>query len=167
TITVYAPSHGTAIVETYADDYDVILYTPDSDYTGSDSFDYTISDGQGGESTVITVGVIVNTQPTAMDDEFLAIVQDSEDNILNVLINDYDLDYVFDGDPLTITEMSDPDNGTVTIDDNGTPLDPTDDVILYTPNFGYIGDDSFTYDISDGNGGIATGTVDITVSIPE
>jgi len=79
----------------------------------------------------------------------------------------YDPDYVFDGDPLTITEMSDPDNGTVTIDDNGTPLDPTDDVILYTPNFGYIGDDSFTYDISDGNGGIATGTVDITVSIPE
>jgi len=29
TITVYAPSHGTAIVETYADDYDVILYTPE------------------------------------------------------------------------------------------------------------------------------------------
>ena len=159
TITVYAPSHGTAIVETYADDYDVILYTPDSDYTGSDSFLYTISDGQGGEATA-TVEVIVNTQPTAVDDEFLAIVQDSEDNILNVLGNDDDLD----GDSLTITAVSETANGgTATIDDKNTP-DPTDDVVLYTPLPGYTGSDSFTYDISDGNGGTATGAVTITVS---
>jgi len=151
TITVYAPSRGTAIVETYADDYDVILYTPDSDYTGSDSFLYTISDGQGGEATA-TVEVIVNTQPTAVDDEFLAIVQDSEDNILNVLGNDDDLD----GDSLTITAVSETANGgTATIDDKNTP-DPTDDVVLYTPLPGYTGSDSFTYDISDGNGGTAT-----------
>ena len=155
------PANGTAIIDdngTPSDPTDdVILYTPDSGFTGLDSFTYTISDGQGGEATA-SVEVIVNTPPTAGDD-VATIDQDSVDNILTVLSNDSD----DDDDPLTITAVSEPANGTATIDDNGTPLDPTDDVILYTPLVGYTGSDSFTYDISDGNGGTATGTVTITV----
>jgi len=140
---------------------DVILYTPSPGFTGVDSFTYTISDGLSEEDAVAIVEVFVNALPTAGDDDFPTIVQNSVDNVLNVLINDYDDD---NGDLLTITEMSDPANGTATIDDNGTPSDPTDDVILYTPLPGYVGSDSFTYDISDGNGGTATGTVTITVN---
>jgi hypothetical protein len=37
-------------------------------------------------------------------------------------------------------------------------------VVTYTPATDYVGTDSFTYTISDGNGGTATGTVNITVN---
>jgi hypothetical protein len=36
--------------------------------------------------------------------------------------------------------------------------------VRYTPNPDYHGSDSFTYDISDGNGGVATATVNVTVN---
>jgi hypothetical protein len=38
------------------------------------------------------------------------------------------------------------------------------DDVRYTPATGYTGSDSYTYTISDGNGGTAVGTVDVTVT---
>lgn len=38
------------------------------------------------------------------------------------------------------------------------------DSLRYTPNAGYSGADSFTYEISDGNGGVATATVNVTIN---
>ncbi|WP_181368979.1 Ig-like domain-containing protein [Flavobacterium pallidum] len=35
-------------------------------------------------------------------------------------------------------------NGTATVNNNGTPNDPTDDTIDYTPNANFNGSDSFT-----------------------
>ncbi|MEO1706898.1 MAG: Ig-like domain-containing protein [Pseudomonadota bacterium] len=61
-----------------------------------------------------------------------------------------------DGDPLTITATTQPDNGTVTINPNGT--------LTYTPDPNFEGTDTFTYTISDGNGGTDTATV--TVNVP-
>ena len=50
------------------------------------------------------------------------------------------------------------------INDNGTPGDPTDDFIDYTPAAGFAGTDTFTYTIGDGNGGTDTATVTVTVN---
>ncbi|MGK4567250.1 Ig-like domain-containing protein [Flavobacterium sp. 3HN19-14] len=55
-------------------------------------------------------------------------------------------------------------NGTVTVNDNGTPNDPTDDTVTYTPNANFFGSDSFTYTITDASGDTATATVNVTIN---
>src|SRR5690606_8608499 len=56
-----------------------------------------------------------------------------------VLDNDLDIDF---NDILTVssTSISDPEHGSLTL---------TDNVYTYTPHEGYIGDDSFSYQICD------------------
>ena len=53
--------------------------------------------------------------------------------------------------------------GTVTVDDNGTPNDPTDDTVIYTPALDFNGTDTFDYTITDADGDTSTATVTITV----
>ena len=52
---VGSPSHGTVVNNSGTS----VTYTPTTDYYGSDSFTYTISDGHGGTATA-TVAVTVN-----------------------------------------------------------------------------------------------------------
>ncbi|MEM1335804.1 MAG: Ig-like domain-containing protein, partial [Actinomycetota bacterium] len=61
--------------------------------------------------------------------------------------------------------MSQGANGTVAIDDKGT-ADTTDDTVSYTPDGAFEGEDSFTYTISDGEGGSDTATVTVSVQKP-
>src|SRR3990172_2096864 len=118
--------------------------------------------GGGGGTTAATVNVDVtnlNDAPDAIDDA-ATVDEDATGNPIDVLANDTDRD----GDQLMITTVADPAQGTAAIDDAGTPGDPSDDVITYTPDAGFTGTDAFTYDISDGNGGSDTATVSVTVT---
>ena len=69
----------------------------------------------------------------------------------NVLVNDTDPD----GDELSVLTNTQPANGKVTMNPDGT--------FTYTPNAGFIGEDSFSYTVIDGNGGYDQTTVHITV----
>ena len=53
---------------------------------------------------------------------------------------------------------------TQVIDSNSTPGNPSDDIILYTPNLDFVGSDTFQYTICDDNNNCATGTVTVTVT---
>ncbi|MFC1923843.1 C25 family cysteine peptidase [Chloroflexota bacterium] len=143
---------------------DWVDYSPDADYNGFDSFTYDISDGNGGTDTAtvyINVSAVNNAPDAINDGDPIAIdvPEDSVDFPINVLVNDTDPD----GDDLEITAVSDPANGSAAINDNGTSGDTTDDWVDYSPDADYNGSDSFTYDISDGNGGTDTATVYIDV----
>ncbi|WP_412093206.1 cadherin-like domain-containing protein [Crocosphaera watsonii WH 8501] len=70
---------------------------------------------------------------------------------MNVLENDSDVD----GDTLTLTQFTDTSNGILTNNNNGT--------FTYTPDQGFIGTDSFTYTVTDGQK-TSTATAQITVS---
>ncbi|MCX6047968.1 MAG: cadherin-like domain-containing protein [Chloroflexi bacterium] len=72
---------------------------------------------------------------------------------LNVLANDS----VANGGALIITSVSKPQFGTATT--NGQ-------TVTYTPNTNFVGNDNFSYFVSDGKGGTATGSVSITVNGP-
>ena len=63
-----------------------------------------------------------------------------------------------------ISIVAPPTNGTATVNDSGTPNDPTDDTVDYTPDPNYNGPDGFTYEICDSNGDCDTATVSITVN---
>jgi large repetitive protein len=133
-----------------------VSYTPNANYCGPDSFTYTISDGNGGSDTAtvsITV-TCVNDNPDAVNDT-ATVAEDSGANAINVLANDTAAPDT--GETLTITAVTQGANGSVAITGGGTGL-------TYTPNANYCGPDSFTYTISDGNGGTDTATVSITVT---
>ena len=146
------PNHGTILAAGTADhDGRTVTYTPDPDFNGSDGFTYTISDGNGGTDTAtVTVTVAsVNDRPVAEND---AAATDEDTSVtIEVLVNDYDED----GDPLNITAVDRPGTGTATV---------RGESVLYAPNPGFHGADSFTYTVSDGNGGSATASVAITVA---
>ena len=114
---------------------------------------YEVSDGNGGtaQATVDITVDSVNDDPNAADDGFTT----DEDVALtgSVLGNDNDID----GDTVIVntTSVSDPANGTVVLNSDGT--------FTYTPNADFFGSDSFVYEVTDGNGGTAQATVDITV----
>jgi len=128
-----------------------VTYTPDADFNGSDSFTYTINDGRGGTDTA-TVNVTVTSvpdDPVAVNDTATT----EEDTAFDVMV--LDNDYDADDDTLSVVSVTQPSNGVVV--NNGSS-------VTYTPNAGYIGNDLFTYTVSDGNGGTDTGNVSINVS---
>ncbi|MEO0686631.1 MAG: LamG-like jellyroll fold domain-containing protein, partial [Cyanobacteria bacterium J06649_11] len=90
-----------------------------------------------------------NSIPVAANDS-ITTNEDTQVNI-NVLANDSD----DDGDNLTITSVGSGSNGTTEIVDNQ---------VVYTPNTNFNGVDSFSYEISDGDGGTDTAQVTVTVT---
>jgi uncharacterized repeat protein (TIGR01451 family) len=71
---------------------------------------------------------------------------------IDLFANDSDAD----NDPLTLTEVTQPVHGTVTVISGGR--------IGYTPAANFNGTDTFTYTVSDGTGGTDTATVTVTVT---
>ncbi|MCD8566825.1 MAG: Ig-like domain-containing protein, partial [Geovibrio sp.] len=131
-----------------------VTFTPDADYNGPAQFEYTISDGNGGEDTATVYLVVspVNDAPVAADD--FAETNENESIIINVLDNDTDVD----GDSLSIDtyDGTSENGGTVTLNQDGT--------FSYTPAQGFSGTDTFTYTVTDGNGGFDTATVTVEVA---
>lgn len=99
--------------------------------------------------------VCIDESATLVDD----IVTTDEDvsTVVDIYGNDSDLPSV---GTLTTTN---PSNGTVSVDNNGTPNDPTDDVVTYVPNPDYNGSDSFDYTVCNTFGDCSTATVTIDV----
>ncbi|MBD2341047.1 tandem-95 repeat protein [Calothrix sp. FACHB-156] len=99
-----------------------------------------------------------NSNPVAQPDT--ASTNQDTPVTINVLANDTDPD----SNPLSISGFTTPAHGTVAINDNGTPTNTSDDKLVYTPSTGYSGTDSFSYTISDGQGGTSTATVGLTIN---
>ncbi len=151
------PAHGTATSGT-GPQAGTVLYTPDPDYQGFDSFTYEVEDGRGGRAaaTVFVAVATVNDPPVANADA--ATLDEDTVAVVDVLANDGTGPDA--GETLTIAagSVTTPANGTAVI---GTGVNA--DRVVYTPNPNFAGPDSFDYDVSDGNGGFDTATVTVTV----
>ena len=133
-----------------------INYYPNTNFTGTDYVTYTINDPSGATDSVtieFEVFPVSNGTPNAVDDSISTPVNTGVS--VPVLNNDSDPE----SDPLTIVGVTDGTFGTVTLPAGGDPV--------YTPIIFYQGTDTFTYTISDGQGGTDTATVNVTVgSVP-
>jgi len=159
TLTASTPSNGTVNINdggTPNDPTDdVLTYIPDPDYNGPDSFTYTVCNTAGDCSTA-TVNVDVIPTPDAFDDT----VSTEQDVAVAISMLNNDNDWL----NLVNITLSTPANGTASWDDNGTPNDYSDDVLIYVPATGFEGTDTFTYTICDNNGVCSTATVVVIVS---
>jgi VCBS repeat-containing protein len=146
------PAHGTVTVNADGS----FTYTPTADFSGSDSFSYRTSDGLA-ESNVATVLITVspvNDAPVATNDT--ATTEANQAVAIAVLENDNDIDGALN--PTTVTIVSGPTHGTITID-------PITGEVTYTPGIGFIGEDNFTYTVLDDLGLLSNlGTVTVSVT---
>jgi hypothetical protein len=152
------PSNGTAVLVGPANTS--VVYTPNANYFGPDSFTYRVRDSEGGisnASATVSINVAsVNDIPIAADDTG-STVQGVPLLLDTLLANDSDVDQqalAIGGFP------SLPTNGSVTVNPDGRS-------VTYAPNVDFGGpSDSFQYLAVDGSGGSATATVTITI-IPD
>jgi large repetitive protein len=140
-----------------------VLYTPQPDFFGEDTFTYTVEEEDGGRATAsVTVTVLnVNDPPTANDDTF-QVSKDSGTRTLDVLENDTilpDVDEVLT--IIAVTQGSQ--GGTVAIAADGQSIHYTqsDD-----PNLPDTYTETFTYTIDDGSGeDNSTDTATVTIQV--
>ena len=150
-VVVTQPAHGTLSFNANGS----FTYTPNSGYTGSDSFMYYASDGQlNSSNATVTITVnAVNHAPVANNDSYST----SQNTTLNVAVpgvlgNDSDPD----GNTITAVLDSQPAHGSLTFNPNGS--------FSFVPTTGYYGSDSFTYHATDGQMNSNTATVNITIT---
>ncbi|MBN1221031.1 MAG: tandem-95 repeat protein, partial [Anaerolineae bacterium] len=130
-----------------------ITYTPNGGFYGSDSFTYTVSDGKGGTATAqVSITVIRNNPPVANDDT--ATTDAGSSVVINVGSNDTEPD----GDPLVFSLIG------YTSAQGGSLVNNGSGFMTYNPPAGFAGTDTFTYQLSDGKGGMDTATVTVTVN---
>ncbi|MFN0193740.1 MAG: tandem-95 repeat protein [Aestuariivirga sp.] len=117
-------------------------FTPNAGFIGLTSFSYRITDGSGFDEATVTIEVINDPEPIAVND-FYSV---NEGQTLTVaapgfLANDSDPD----GDPFSATQIT---KGSP----DGTLAAFPDGSFTFTPNAGFAGLTSFSYRISDGLG---------------
>ena len=132
-------------------DTNVITYTPDAHFNGTDSFTYTATDGTNTATGRVTVTVrAVNDAPAAVDDNVVTV--EGTAIVIDVVANDTDLD----GDALSVVSVGDATRG------NAALTDRSSTEITYTPNAGSDFTASFDYTVTDGT---TTATATVTVKV--
>lgn len=126
-----------------------VTYTPDSSFSGADSFTYRVSDGAA-SSAVATVSITVNPVndiPVVEDLSFEVGVGGS--TIVNLIGSDPE------GSALTFSILNAPNHGTAVMTAPAT--------FAYKPSNGYTGTDSLSFVASDGSAVSLPGDAQITV----
>ena len=131
-------------------------YTHDGSATSTDTFYYRATDGFVPGNTV-SVTIYINNPPVAVT-ETIAVMEGgtattTTNGSTSVLSNDTDADT---SDPLTAVLVTNPTEGTLTLNPNGT--------FSYVHGGGNLSSDSFTYSVNDGKITGAPVTVSITVT---
>jgi hypothetical protein len=142
-VTTTQPTHGTVSIT-----FDRhVFYTPTAGYLGADSFTYRAI-GPGGTSSpsTVTISVGIETNVPVTSNTNQSIISNSVNNIIDISVINL---------PTRLAIVNNPEYGIATVIGQG---------IVYTPDNGYYGVDSFDYTASNRFGTSNTGTVTLTVA---
>ncbi|QEE60348.1 tandem-95 repeat protein [Salinibacterium sp. dk2585] len=138
------PANGSVALDSDGD----AVFTPTPGFSGTGTFTFTLEDDDGGTAThtvTVTVGPVANADSASTPIDTPVTV--------NVLTNDV-------GTSLGVTAHGSARHGTVTVAANGT--------LVYTPDAGFSGVDSLSYDLSaDGGSDSAWVTILVTPNAPD
>ena len=144
-------------------DASTYIYTPNKDFYGDENITYTANDGTSTsyEAQLNIKVTNINDAPTIQSGSYTmvpkpmieeaSVLYDYETMVLREVSKVYDIE----DDILNFIVVSLPKNGKVKLHKQGG--------FVYVPNFGYSGEDSFSYKAYDGNlySNIATVSIDI------
>ncbi|TLX47714.1 hypothetical protein C1E24_07250, partial [Pseudoalteromonas phenolica] len=144
---VNSPNVGLVVFD---QDAGTVVYTPNSNEVGEDSFTYTIADNEGVVSSPATVSVnigAINDRPVVGDD---SVTTDEDVTVtLNILSNDSDVeDQGFNGANITLEDQG---NGSGIYDKASVSV-LADGTLEIAPNQDQTGTFSFTYTLTDSEG---------------
>lgn len=148
-ISTGAPSHGGVVITSGGIS---VTYTPAAGYFGTDAFYYTISNATGGQSTALDTVTIVQTFPLPTAGPF------AQPAVANTAVT-FDPRSAATGAGIFLTGTPFASHGTV-VNNSGVTL-------TYTPAANYVGDDSFTYTVTDIHMQSQSNTVTMTVAVPD
>jgi len=128
-----------------------LTYTPDVGYIGSDSFIFAVYDGYpeaaSAEGLVSITVISENNIPIA----YSRFIRTAKNRPVSIVLTGSDLD----NDSLTYMVINPPVNGSL----SGSGPD-----LIYTPVYGFTGDDAFSFIVNDGKADSLPATIRIVVS---
>ncbi|MDD2527938.1 MAG: HYR domain-containing protein, partial [Lentimicrobiaceae bacterium] len=138
---VTAPENGFTMVDTQTG---AVLYTPNADFFGNDTFGYSICNASGLCSEAI---VYIHVQRGEIIEDIYLIAKNDMDttlvNLPRVIVNMQN-DFIPEGIQAGISILENPLHGQLTLH--------ADYTVTYTPDIDYIGTDTFTYVLFDEEG---------------
>ncbi len=139
------PDHGT--LQGFDSGSGTVTYVPEQDFSGDDSFDFSVNDGTDDDKATVSIAVAsANDLPVAEPQS--VSVDEGEEVEITLAGSDPE------GDDLTFSITQEPEHGAL----SGAAPDLT-----YAPEQGYSGDDSFEFVVSDGEGSSEPAAVGITI----
>ncbi len=152
TTPVTPPANGTLVLNVDG----TFSYTPNTDYNGTDSFEYEICDGGTPDlCDIASVQISIsaeNDAPIIAQNLSDAIPEDTSLSD-SVMSNATDVD----GDNLSASLINGPTNGTLSLNANGT--------YNYVPNPNFNGTDTFEYEICDDGTPILCTNAEMTINV--
>src|SRR6185369_7348836 len=136
----------------------IVQYIAPAAPAGTFTFTYHIQDVSHTLSSSSTVSVKVVAPPVANDDPLIAVDNVAgTSTLIDVLANDTPLASL---DKATVAIVGAPAHGSASVN-------PADGKVTYSPNPGYVGTDTFTYNVKDNLGVVSNAaTVTVTMNAP-
>ena len=135
-----------------------LVYAPANGFTGEETFAYEITDGTLARAQArVKVAVQNRTGAANVNPDVFSVSRDSSNTVLRVLQNDNVQPDT--RERLAIISLTVPGQGGLAAIAGSVP----NQVVLYTPPRGFVGEETLAYSVSDGRGGTGTATLKVRV----